>query len=261
MTSRAPNAYHLGLSVRIGTVDLPDRIERERYFKELDLLELSALHAGPLKPSALAKWAAVAPAGAIALVAPWVLTHRKPPKAASVWPHAATVGDFRDSAPGRAALAQYAAAIQTLRAGYAVFRSPPQFSASAANRDTLKQFFGELATAETIGVPRVWVPDGLWDLRTAVTFAAELGVICAFDPLVRDPGQPPEVHYDLDLSALYLRVTGLGRSGPLRSERIDDLVMLVEHYEDVEGGIAVAFESATRWQDARNLKKTIESEL
>jgi hypothetical protein len=94
-----------------------------------------------------------------------------------------------------------------------------------------------------------------------VTFAAELGVICAFDPLVRDPGQPPEVHYELDLDALYLRVTGLGRSGPLRSERIDDLVMLLEHYGDVEGGVAVAFESPARWPDARNLKKTIESEL
>ena len=155
MTWRARNAYHLGLFVRIGTVDLPDRLQRERYFKECTLLELSALYAGPLKPSALAKWAAVAPEGAIALVAPWVLTHRKAPKAASLWPHDATVGDFRDSAPGRAALAQYAAALKTLRAGYAVFRSPPQFSASAANRDALKKFFGELATEETLGAPRV----------------------------------------------------------------------------------------------------------
>jgi len=106
-------------------------------------------------------------------------------------------------------------------------------------------------------VPRVWVPDGLWDLRTAVTFANEIGVICAFDPLVRDPGQPPEVHFDLELPALYLRVTGLGRSGPLRSERIDDLVMLMAHHAEAAGGITVAFESPSRWQDARNLKKTI----
>jgi uncharacterized protein YecE (DUF72 family) len=243
--------------VRIGTVDLPDRMERERYFRELDFLELSALFAGPLKPSVLAKWE-VAPKGSLALVAPWVLTHRKPPKANVLWPHDASVGDFRDSAPGRAALVQFAAAVKQLGASHAVFRSPSLFAASAANRDALKKFFGEIATPEAVGgAVRVWIPDGLWDLRTAVTFANELGVVCAFDPLVRDPGQPPEVHFDLELPALYLRVTGLGRSGPIRSERLDDLVMLMAHHAEAEGGITVAFESPSRWNDARNLKKSI----
>ena len=57
-------------AARIGTVDIPDRTERERYFAELTYLELSALFAGPLKPGALAKWADVAPKGVIGLVAP-----------------------------------------------------------------------------------------------------------------------------------------------------------------------------------------------
>ena len=245
-------------SVRIGTVDLPDRMERAKYFKELSLLELSALYAGPLKPSALAKWAAESPKGAIALVAPWVLTHRKPPKATTMWRHDATVGDFRDSIPGREALDQLKLAVDQLAAGYVVFRSPSLFAASAANRDALKKFFGEIATAEAVGTTRVWVPDGLWDLRTAIAFANELGVLCAFDPLVRDPGQPPEVHYDLDVTALYLRIAGLGRSGPLRSERLDDLVMLLEHYAELPTA-AIAFESPSRWNDARNLKKTLET--
>jgi uncharacterized protein YecE (DUF72 family) len=245
-------------SVRIGTVDLPDRMERARYFKELSLLELSAFYAGPMKPSAVAKWATGCPEGALALVAPWVLTHRKPPKATTMWPHDGTVGDFRDSVPGRAALAQFKLAVEQLHAGYAVFRSPSLFAASAANRDTLKKFFGEVATEDAVGTTRVWVPDGLWDLRTAIAFANELGVLCAFDPLVRDPGQPPEVHYDLDVSALYLRVAGLGRSGPIRSERLDDLVMLLEHYAELPTA-AIAFESPSRWNDARNLKKTLEN--
>jgi uncharacterized protein YecE (DUF72 family) len=243
-------------SVRIGTVDIPERTERERYFRELDYLELSALFAGPLKPSALAKWAAVAPKGTIGLVAPWVLTHRKPPKSANLWPHDASVGDFRDSVPGRAAMAQYRAAIEQLGAAFAVFRSPPLFAASAANRDQLKRFFGEIATEAALGAPRVWVPDGLWDLRTAITVGTELGVTVAFDPLVRDPGEPPEVHYGLDVSALYLRIMGLGRAGPLRSERIDDLVLLLEEYENTPA--TIVFESPSRWQDARNLKKTLE---
>lgn len=244
---------------RIGTVDLPERMDRARYFRELDALELSALFAGPLKPSALASWAEVAPKGSIALVAPFVLTHRKAPKAAKLWTHDATTGDFRDSAPGRVALAELRKAVDQLGASHVVFRSPPLFAASQANRDTLKQFFGELATEDAVGARRVWVPDGLWDLRTAITFANELEVVCAFDPLVRDPGQPPEVFYDLDVGELYLRIAGLGRTGPLRSERQDDLVMLLEQYEDVP--TTIAFESPERWKDARHLKKNLEDAI
>lgn len=247
------------IDTRIGTVDMPDRVDRERYFRELTYLELSALHAGPLKPSLLAKWAEVAPKGTLGLVAPWVLTHRKPPKAEKLWTHDATVGDFRDSEPGRAALVTFKAAVEQLGAACAVFLSPPLFAASAANRTTLAKFFGEIATEEAVGAPRVWVPDGLWDLRTAIAFAKELGVQCAFDPLVRETGQPPEIHYGLDVQALYLRVTGGGRTGPIRSERMDDIVGLLEAYEDIPA--TIAFESPARWADARNLKKTLEGAL
>ena len=245
--------------VRIGTVDLPERMERSRYFRELEYLEFSGLFNGPLKPSALTKWASQAPRGSIGLVAPWVLTHRKPPTGPGLWPHDATVGDFRDSVPGRAALAQFRVALDQLGARCAVFRSPPLFAASATNRDALKKFFGELATEETLGVPRVWIPDGLWDLRTAIVLATELNLQVAFDPLVRAPGEPPEVYDDLDVTALYLRPTGLGRAGPIRSERMDDLAILLEAYEDVP--TTIAFESPARWADARNLKKSLEGAL
>ncbi len=244
------------MATRIGTVDIPDRTERDRYFREFDYLELSALFAGPLKPSALAKWAEVAPKGALGLVAPSVLTHRKAPKATRSWPTDASAGDFRDSGPGRVALAELAAAVELLGAACVVFQSPPLFAASAANRDQLRKFFGEVATEEAVGAHRVWVPDGLWDPRTAVTFATELGVTCSIDPMVRDPGTSPEVYYDLEVTSLYFRIAGLGRSGPIRSEHLDDLVMLIEHYEDVP--VTIAFESPERWKDAKNLKKTLE---
>ncbi len=244
------------IDTRIGTVDIPERTDRERYFRELTYIELSALFAGPLKPSALARWAEIAPKGAIGLVAPFVLTHRKPPSGAKLWTHDTTTGDFRDSGPGRVALAELRSAVDLVGASCVVFRSPPLFAASAANRDQLKKFFGEVATEEAVGTQRVWVPDGLWDFRTSVTFAKELGVTIAFDPLVRDPGQPPEIFYDLDVTSLYLRVSGLGRQGAIRSERMDELVSLLEAYEDVPA--IIAFDSPARWADARNLKKSLE---
>lgn len=251
----APRGFNMP-EARIGTVDIPDRTERERYFAELSYLELSALFAGPLKPGALAKWEQVAPRGTVGLVAPWVLTHRRAPEAARLWRHDASTGDFRDSAPARDALGLFRTAIDTLGAVHAIFRSPPLFAPSQANRDRLRAFFGELATEAAIGTSRVWIPDGLWEPRAAAAFATELGVLCALDPLVREPGQPPELYEELEVPALYLRISGLGRSGPLRIEQQEDLAALLEHYED--RSVTIAFESPSRWKDARNFKKLLE---
>jgi uncharacterized protein YecE (DUF72 family) len=236
---------------------VPARIERERYFRELDYLELSALFAGPLKPSVLAKWAEVAPEGAIGLVAPFSLTYRKPPAGTKLWPHDASSGDFRDGPIARDAVAQLQAAVTQLRAGSVIFRSSESFSPSAANRDLLKRFFAEVAVLEA-PVRRVWVPGGLWNVRTAVKLAGELGVTCAFDPLVRDPGEPPEIHHELEADSLYLRVEGAGRSGAIRSEKLDELADLVTQYEDRE--LTVAFASPERWSDARNFKKLLDAD-
>jgi hypothetical protein len=237
-------------SVTIGTVDLPERMDREKYFRVFSYLELSALFAGPLEKKTLAKW----PKGKLGLVAPFSLTHRKPPANAR-WAHDATSGDFRDSAPGRVALAAFREAIATVEATHAIFRSPTLFAPSAANRELLTRFFGEVATEEAVGVPRVWVPDGLWEPRAAVAFATELGVACAIDPLVVDPNTPFEAYDDLEAPALYFRVSGLGRGGAIRSEKLDELAALCESYEDVP--ITVAFDSSARWADARNFTKVL----
>lgn len=244
------------MPIRIGTVDIPERVDRSRYFRELSYLELSALFAGPLKPAALAKWGANAPEGGIGLVAPWVLTHRQGPKASRSWDHDATVGDFRDSPLARAALAQFRTGVQSLRAAFAIFKSPSLFAPSAANRDRLRQFFGEIATVEAVGATRVWVPDGLWETRSAIAFASELGIVCAFDPLVRAPDEPPEIYYDLDITELYLRITNLGRTGPLRTEKQEDLVGFLMEYPGVPA--TIAFESPARWADARNFKRLLD---
>lgn len=246
-------------AVRIGTVDLPERQERSRYFAALAYLELSALFAGPLKPGALARWQAVAPPGSLGLVAPWVLTQRKAPRAERLWHHDTSVGDFRDSAHGRSALAVFREAVVACQAAHAVFKSPPLFAPSTANRDQLKLFFGEVASEAAVGASRVWVPDGLWEPRAAVRFASELGVICALDPLVRDPGTPAETYEELEAPALYFRVGGLGRGGAIRSEKLEELAALVEHYQDID--LTIAFASPARWQDARNFKKLLEGDV
>ena len=234
-------------------MDVPQRIERERYFRELTYLELSVLFAGPVKPGVLAKWAEVAPPRSIGLVAPFTFTHRKPPPGAKLWPHDASTGDFRISDVSREALDALREAVTTVKARHVVFRSPETFSASAANRDQLRRFFAELATPEAVGTERIWVPGGLWEPRSALTFANELGVICALDPLVRAPGELDDPYENLPATALYLRIEGAGRAGAIRSERLEDLAALIESYGEIP--ITVVFASPERWQDARNFRK------
>ena len=214
------------------------------------------MFAGPLKPSSLAKWAEVPP-NTIGLVAPFPLTHRKPPAGSKLWTHDATSGDFRASETSKVTIAPLLEAITSTRARSVIFRSDESFSPSATNRDGLRKFFAEIAPAELLGVERIWIPGGLWEVRSAAKFASELGVTLAFDPLVREPGEPVEIHHDLEASALYLRPEG-ARAGTIRNERLEDIAMLMEHYETLE--ITVAFASPERWQDARNLLKLLRGE-
>jgi len=238
---------------------VPPKIDRERYFRECGYLELSALFAGPLKPSSLAKWEG-APDRTIGLVVPFPLTHRKPPSGSKLWPTDAASGDFRAGPAARATLDPLREVVVKLRARSVVFRSPESLSPSAANRDALKAFFADVVPRELLGTEteRVWLPGGLWEIRSAAKFAAELGVTLAFDPLVREPGEPAEIFHGLELSALYLRPEGAGRAGTIRQERLEDLVELMEHYEDLSA--TVAFASPERWNDARNLLKILRGE-
>jgi uncharacterized protein YecE (DUF72 family) len=233
---------------------VPARVERDRYFRELSYLELSVLFAGPVKPGVLAKWADVAPKQSIGLTAPFSLTHRKPPSGTKLWPHDASTGDFRISDVSRAALVQLREAVALLDARCVVFRSAESFSPSEANRDQLRRFFAELATPDAVATDRVWVPGGLWEPRSAVTFANELEVTAAHDPLVRAPGELLDPFEGLEADSLYFRIEGAGRAGAIRTERLEDLAALIEGH-DVP--VTVVFASPERWADARTFKKLL----
>src|SRR5262249_38259133 len=121
------------------------------------------------------------------------------------------------------------AAASTLEAAVVVFRTPPSFTPSQANRDLLRRFFSEV----DMGGERVWHPDGLWDTRTAAKAATELGVTLGVDPLVRDQTRdPPDLYATLEVPQLYLRVSGLGRGArKLATSQLDEIEMVAEAYE------------------------------
>jgi uncharacterized protein YecE (DUF72 family) len=119
-------------------------------------------------------------------------------------------------------------AMVSLDAAAAVFRTPPEFSPSQANRDAMRRFFGERATSERLeGRMRVWVPSGLWDPPSAFAFAKEIGILCGLDPLGADPERRFAPFWDeLAGDDAYLVISGMGRSRRRTSN--DDLELVAE---------------------------------
>jgi hypothetical protein len=200
--------------VHVGCADLPHGVGWDRYFSKLGFVETSVLTRNNARPSVLAKWRAAAPGpGAFGVIAPEITSN--------------PLGVARG-------IDQVVIALRALEAGALVFRTPPSFTPSAGNRDLLRRLFAEVVTPEVTGAAvRVWQPDGLWDTRTAVKLATELGVVFGCDPLIRDQTRdPPDFFATLDVPDVYFRVTGLGRGGRrLASSQVDELVEITGAYE------------------------------
>jgi uncharacterized protein YecE (DUF72 family) len=217
----------------VGCADLPHGIGWERYFARLSFVETSVLTRNPARPSVLARWRAAAPGpGCFALVAPEITTD--------------PVGILRG-------LPAYLEAARALEAGVLLVRTSPAFTPSATHRDVLRRLFGEVLTAEAAGgAVRVWLPEGLWDTRTAVTLAREVGVGFGCDPSLRDQTrEPPDFYATLEIPDVYFRVTGLGRgTRTLPSSTLDELAETVAAYPRAWVVFATvdAMADATRFQ-------------
>lgn len=188
-------------TLRIGCADLPAGTPLERYFATFDLLETTLCLKGVPADKVVKRWRAAAPARGYAAVAPL---------------------ELRDPAG-------FAAAAEALDAGAVVFRTGD--TPSTVGRDALRRLFAELAPAERYpGRDRVWQPGPLWELPASARFAAELGVLCAIDPLAQDPGADlaPALIAHLERGAVYFRPSGMGRRALLPMADLEALAALLE---------------------------------
>ena len=200
---------------------------------------------------------------AFGLVAPCVLTHRRRRRLRRQAGWCLTIAADRRLSRQRArsstALVELAKAVDQLDAGCAViFRSPPDCLAprwptatrcdASSARSRHRRGVG--------GRPACGCRRACGIYRSRHAFANELGVLCAFDPLVRDPGQPPEVLYGLDVRRA-LPARGSARRRPherrrLRSEpSMDDLarprLRRLRHEDPSPRPFAFAKSSPPRW--------------
>ncbi|HVV84246.1 MAG TPA: DUF72 domain-containing protein [Kofleriaceae bacterium] len=226
--------------VIVGCAGLPRGLGWPRYFQRLPYLELGALLAGPVRSTVLRRWREAAPSkGSFGVVAPSVVTHTPGPRGFGQrgWPvppgRAHEVGGFKPTEPVTAGVAAHVHAMELLDAAAAVYRTPPDFSPSAANRDAMRRFFSEVATPAAVGERlRVWHPSGLWEPPAAQAFAEELGILCALDPIGADPtGEYTAWWAEQEGDEAYFAVTGLARGRRTPPDRLEELAEIAARYQ------------------------------
>lgn len=250
--------------LHIGCVDLPVRLSRHRYFEVLTYLETSATLHGVPRPSVMQRWRQEAGAhGRYGLVAPQTITHRPGPKGYPRHKNTlapaelAQAGGFRATDLVRREVEALAEAGAICSAEAVIFRTPHDFAPSMANRDAMRAFFGDIAPAGRFGdAIRVWEPTGLWELETAASFAGELGLVLACDPLTTDQiGTDREIFGRLPGDDAYFRVTGLG----MARRRIDEYALepLLEAAESYRR-VWVVFAHEGKYPDAIRTRRQLQ---
>ena len=227
--------------VIVGCAGLPTGVGWPRYFQRLPYLEVNTLHIGPVRPSVLKRWRqSVTRRHAFGVVAPAIITHEPGPRGYGPrgWPipaeRRAELGRFRPGPERDHGVRTLVEACATLDAAVAVFRTGPEFSPSAANRELMRRFFAEVVPAGALGdAVRVWHPGGLWDPPIAHAFAQELGVVCAHDPLAADPtGDFAPFFASLSGDDAYLIASGLGRARRhLTGDQLEQIAELADRHQ------------------------------
>lgn len=226
-------------NVIVGCAGLPRGQGWPRYFQRLPYLELGALLAGPVRSTVLRRWRAASPrVGAFGVVAPAIITHTPGPRGFGPrgWPvppgRGHEIGGFRISEPVTAAVTAHLHALELLDAAAAVYRTPPDFSPSTANRDAMRRFFAEVMPASVVGDRlRVWQPSGLWEPPAAHAFARELGILCALDPLGADPTNEHAAWWsELAGDDAYFVINGLARGRRTPPDRLEELAEIASRF-------------------------------
>lgn len=236
----ADDVSSLAPNVAVGCSDLPPGLRRKRYFQRLRYLDIRGTRQNIPKNKYLDNWRIEAGThGRFGLYAPQVITDKPQRNGYSntnirLQPdELAQAGWFRDTEVVRRAVQSIADACARLQADVVIFRSPPEFSPSAQNRDRLHAFFTDIAPQDRFGATaRVWEPTGLWELGPAARFAASHDLVLACDPLSNDPIDGSRWNpRSLPTSRVYFQITGMGRKQRFDEYALEPLFDLIDNYD------------------------------
>ncbi|HJL02868.1 MAG TPA: hypothetical protein RMH85_04405 [Polyangiaceae bacterium LLY-WYZ-15_(1-7)] len=199
-----------------------------KYVASLPYAELTFPSSWP-KLATLAKWRKTAPGLELGVVAPYgVRTGEK--------------GALRFDEGLEERFAWYLNALGALR-GHAVVPTGSELSTSKRDRERLAAYFERLKADDPERLI-VWAPTGIWSRELAHPFAAEQGVVCAYDPLLDFPPEGP---------VGYARLKAMGER-----QRFSEGVLfdLLDRLEDAGFEKAyVALESERSFREASQLQQ------
>jgi uncharacterized protein YecE (DUF72 family) len=205
-----------------------DRPPGAKYCKKLRFAELDLRDPLP-RAGTLRKWRDGLPEGfEIALRAP-----RQALESAA--------GPLRPSPERDWALRWTLEAADALAASWVLLATPPGLTPGARSRELLQELARSLPRTE--GRDWVWSYSGAWEAEQAERVAAELGFVCAFDPLEAE--RPPG-------DRVYARLRALGHRRSFSEASLQDAIDTIGPERTVRGVISLdserAFQHATRLQ-------------
>lgn len=147
---------------------LLDRAPGPKYVGALAFAEL-AFRAPLPKPKALAQMRKQLPEG-------FVIALRAPRECV-----VSSLGALRVTPELETSLNWLLAAADACAARAVLIPTPADFTPGARSRDLLREFVARLPRSPDRHY--VWMPSGVWEVHETQTIAAELGIVCGFDPL------------------------------------------------------------------------------
>jgi uncharacterized protein YecE (DUF72 family) len=225
------------MDIRIGTVGFP--IVRSSVLAQVDIVELTEGYEIPPLKSTGRRWRAKTPQRvAYSLQLPRYLFETPSPNSSLPGDRDA-YGGFRVSEENLGLWKRAMDFAEGVGAQTLVLKTPASFSPTKGNTEALCGFF---AAVDRAGRQLVWEPSGIWEPRSAASFAGSLDVIVAVDPLRDEPPQGETAYFRLGPFA------AMGtRLGTYDLERLADAAAPFET-------VTYVFETLRALDDARNLK-------
>ena len=127
-----------------------------------------------------------------------------------------SAGPLRMDAPTLAARDAIIDAAERLGARAQVLPTPAALTPGPRSRELLARYVEALPEVE--GRHLVWAPKGAWELEDRITVAAELGLVCAFDPM-HEPRPPGSI--------VYAQLQALGYQTGFSEATLEDVVEVV----------------------------------
>ncbi len=226
--------------MRIGTIGYPAK--KKLVLDSVDVVELTEAQSAPPNPATAKRWRKEASTRLAFTVQLPRYLYEVPSANTPLGGSSEAYGLFRTTRENLGLLDKTMKFADTMAADAIVLLTPQEFTPTKANRAALKDFL------QAPGLHRreiIWEPKGPWEYEQAASFAGDLNMVLAVDPLRDAPAPGAMAYFRLGPFA----VMG-SRVGIYDLERLAEAAMPFER-------VTCVFATPHALDDARNLKKVV----